>query len=66
MRAEQMEMELDAYERTGRTQQLTMFTNLFRGFIADHGSDWTQNEYNDDIMWIVIDSAWRIPPDWRT
>jgi len=54
MRAEQMEMELDAYERTGNKQQLAMFANLFRGFIADHGADWTTNEYNDDMMWIVI------------
>jgi predicted alpha-1,6-mannanase (GH76 family) len=54
MRAEEMEMELDAYERTTNALQLTMFTNLFQGFIADHGADWTANEYNDDIMWMVI------------
>ena len=54
MRAEQMEMVLDAYERTNSAQQLAMFTNLFRGFLADHGADWTHNEYNDDIMWMVI------------
>jgi predicted alpha-1,6-mannanase (GH76 family) len=57
MRAEQMEMELDAYERTGNKQQLAMFASLFRGFVADHGADWTSNEYNDDIMWIVIACA---------
>ncbi|MGA2542493.1 MAG: glycoside hydrolase family 76 protein [Verrucomicrobiota bacterium] len=57
MRAEEMEMELDAYERTTNAQQLTMFTNLFQGFIADHGADWTTNQYNDDIMWIVIACA---------
>jgi len=57
MRAEQMEMELDAYERTANPRQLAIFTELFRGFIADHGPDWTTNEYNDDIMWIVIACA---------
>jgi predicted alpha-1,6-mannanase (GH76 family) len=54
MRAEQMEMVLDAYERTTNAQQLVMFTNLFRGFLADHGTNWAHNEFNDDIMWMVI------------
>ena len=54
MRAEQMEMVLDAYERTTHAEQLVMFTNLFRGFLADHGTNWARNEYNDDIMWMVI------------
>lgn len=54
MRAEQMEMVLDAYERTTRARPLVMFTNLFRGFLADHGANWAHNEYNDDILWMVI------------
>lgn len=54
MRAEQMEMVLDAYERNHNSQPLVMFTNLFRGFLADHGTNWSRNEYNDDIMWMVI------------
>ena len=56
-RAEQMEMVLDAYERTKNPQQLVMFTNLFHGFIADHGKSWARNQYNDDIMWMVIACA---------
>ena len=52
--AEQMEMVLDAYERTANSQQLVMFTNLFRGFLAEHGATWRKNPYNDDIMWMVI------------
>src|ERR1035437_5610071 len=54
MRAEQMEMVLDVYERTANAEQLVMFTNLFRGFLADHGTNWEWNDYNDDIMWMVI------------
>lgn len=54
MRAEQMEMVLDAYERSTNAQQLVMFTNLFRGFLADHGRSWARNPFNDDIMWMVI------------
>jgi len=57
MRAEQLEMTLDAYERTANARQLVMFTNLFRGFLADHGANWARNEYNDDIMWMVIACA---------
>ena len=57
MRAEQMEMVLDAYERTYNAQHLAMFTKLFRGFVADHGVNWAQNKYNDDIMWMVIACA---------
>ena len=56
-RAEQLEMVLDAYERTTNAQQLVMFTNLFHGFLADHGTNWSRNEYNDDIMWMVIASS---------
>lgn len=57
MRAEQLEMILDAYERTKNPRMLSLFTNLFRGFIADHGRTWERNEYNDDIMWMVIASV---------
>jgi predicted alpha-1,6-mannanase (GH76 family) len=57
MWAEQMEMELDAYERTGNARQLAMFTNLFQGFIATHRTDWTTNPFSDDIMWMVIACA---------
>lgn len=54
MRAEQMEMVLDACERTKKPEQLEMFANLFRGFVADHGANWSHNPFNDDIMWMVI------------
>jgi predicted alpha-1,6-mannanase (GH76 family) len=57
MAAEMMEMQLDAYERTHNAGQLAVFTNLFQGFIANHGPNWSKNEYNDDIMWMVIASA---------
>jgi len=57
MRAEQMEMVLDAYERTTNALYLSMFTNLYQGFVADHGVTWEHNEFNDDIMWMVIACA---------
>ena len=53
--AEQMEMVLDAAGRTAaNTGTLVMFTNLFRGFLANHGTNWEGNDCNDDIMWMVI------------
>jgi predicted alpha-1,6-mannanase (GH76 family) len=54
MRAEQMEMVLDAFERTKKPEQLAMFTRLFHGFIADHGATWERNDFNDDLIWMVI------------
>lgn len=56
-RAEQMEMLLDVYERSSNATCLTMFSNVFNGFIADHGRNWGGNEFNDDIMWMVIACA---------
>jgi len=52
--SEQLEMVLDAYKRTTNGEQLVMLTNLFRGFLAEHGGTWEKNPYNDDIMWTVI------------
>ena len=52
--AEQLEMVLDVYERTKNPQHIAMFTKLFHGFLADHGRTWERNEFNDDIMWMVI------------
>jgi predicted alpha-1,6-mannanase (GH76 family) len=57
MQAEQLEMVLDAYERTKKPQHLEMFTKLFHGFLADHGKTWERNPFNDDIMWMVIAST---------
>ena len=56
-RAEQMEMLLDVYEQTKNSNCVAMFNSLFKGFIADHGKSWDHNEYNDDIMWMVIACA---------
>lgn len=56
-RAEQLEMILDVYERTTNAACLQIFTNVFRGFVSDHGLRWGRNEFNDDIMWMVIACA---------
>ena len=56
-RAEQLEMVLDHYQRTTNAASLAIFSNVFNGFVADHGTNWNQNEFNDDIMWMVIACA---------
>jgi predicted alpha-1,6-mannanase (GH76 family) len=56
-RAEQLEMVLDVYEQTTNPACLAIFTNIFNGFIAEHGTNWQHNEFNDDIMWMVIACA---------
>ena len=54
MAAEQMEMVLDAYEHSGKSRPMVMFTNLFHGFLAEHGTNWSRNDFNDDILWMVM------------
>ncbi|MES2922131.1 MAG: glycoside hydrolase family 76 protein [Verrucomicrobiota bacterium] len=53
-RAEMLEMVLDVHARTRNLKHLEMFAELFRGFIADHGRTWERNDFNDDLMWMVI------------
>ena len=56
-RAEQLEMVLDIHARTRDPKYLDMFGSLFRGFLADYGRTWERNDFNDDIMWMVIACA---------
>ncbi|MBK1884200.1 hypothetical protein JIN85_17405 [Luteolibacter pohnpeiensis] len=52
--ANMMEMVSDAYDRTGSTAQKNLLSGLCAGFNSYHGTDWSWNEYNDDIMWACI------------
>jgi predicted alpha-1,6-mannanase (GH76 family) len=52
--AEEIEMVLDSYARTGSTGTRDMVTALCNGFLAQNGSSWTWNTFNDDIAWAVI------------
>lgn len=54
MQAEMLEMVLDVYARTKSQKQLEMFDELFHGFIDKNGRTWEKNDFNDDIMWMVI------------
>jgi len=52
--AEEIEMAIDNYDRTESATTRTMLSALCTGFINRNGTDWTWNEYNDDIAWAVI------------
>ena len=52
--AEEIEMAEDTYNRTLATGHKDMVSALCNGFIANNGTLWTGNAYNDDITWAVI------------
>jgi len=52
--AEMMEIVVDAYEITHNVKYKTMFDQMYNNFLTNHETDWMNNEYNDDITWIVI------------
>jgi hypothetical protein len=55
--AELIEMAIDAYDRKPSAAYETLMTELVYGFVDVQGTDWTYNEFNDDIAWMVIASA---------
>lgn len=52
--AEMFEVILDAFETTGDKKYQTYFRELYNNFLIRNNSDWTYNEYNDDITWMVL------------
>ena len=50
---EQVEGIEDANDRTGGAYKVQV-TALLNGFIKAHGSNWSNNPYNDDIAWAII------------
>lgn len=55
--AEIFEIVIDAYECTGDADYLALIDEMYRGFLAKHGEDWSYNDFNDDIMWMTIGCA---------
>ncbi|MDR9852356.1 carbohydrate-binding protein [Paenibacillus sp. VCA1] len=59
--AELWEMVMDAYQHTSdpdlKKQLRAQIDDIFDGTVAKYGSDWTNNPFNDDIMWWVMGSA---------
>lgn len=53
-RAEIMEIAVDAWEKTSSPQYRDLMEQMYLGFVKDFGEDWSDNEYNDDIIWMTI------------
>jgi hypothetical protein len=52
--AEEIEMVIDAWERSHNPAFSNQVAELIEGFDRIHGGNWTKNEFNDDVMWICI------------
>ncbi|NBD23714.1 carbohydrate-binding protein [Paenibacillus glycinis] len=59
--AELWELVMDAYEHTSdaglKAQLRAQIDDIFDGTVAKYGEDWTDNHFNDDIMWWAMASA---------
>lgn len=52
--AEEIEMVIDACERSHNPSYSNEVVQLVDGFDKIHGTNWTKNEFNDDVIWICI------------
>ncbi|GHU73415.1 hypothetical protein FACS189413_17780 [Bacteroidia bacterium] len=52
--AEMFEVILDAYETGNDPVYKEIFGKLYTNFLVRNGSTWTNNDFNDDIAWMVI------------
>ncbi len=52
--AEMFETLLDCFATTGDLKYKTYFHELYTNFLSRNGTDWTNNEFNDDITWMVL------------
>ena len=52
--AEEIEMAEDAFDRTQSSAAANMISNLCNDFLWQYSSNWTSDNYNDDITWAVL------------
>ncbi|MFD2124587.1 carbohydrate-binding protein [Paenibacillus xanthanilyticus] len=59
--AELWELVMDAYQHTTdpalKAQLRAQIDDVYAGTVAKYGEDWTNNPFNDDIMWWAMGSA---------
>lgn len=55
--AEMFETILDAFATTGDLRYKEMFNELYVNFLQRNGTDWSNNDFNDDITWMVLACA---------
>ena len=56
-RAEIMEVVMDAWDKTQDPYYQELMGKMYRGFVKEFGEDWSNNPFNDDIMWMTIACA---------
>jgi len=44
----------DAYAKNNSADRKKLVSNLLNTFIADNGSDWSWDSWNDDVAWAII------------
>ena len=52
--AEEIEMLLDAWDRTQSADVKQQIEESIAGFVDKFGPNWMSNKYNDDLLWMVI------------
>nr|WP_321412119.1 glycoside hydrolase family 76 protein [uncultured Carboxylicivirga sp.] len=52
--AEMLEIVDDAFEVTGNFDYILLFKDMYNEFVTREGTDWSWNEYNDDITWMCL------------
>jgi hypothetical protein len=52
--AEMIETLEDAYDRTGSATYKSQISALLNGFSSDNGTNWSGNNFNDDITWACL------------
>lgn len=54
MSAHAWETVMEAWKRTGKDGYRKQITDMYDGFVKYFGTDWSQNDYNDDILWWTL------------
>lgn len=52
--AEMIETFEDAYNRSPNSQWQGNISSLLNGFSSDNGTNWSSNNYNDDVTWACL------------
>jgi predicted alpha-1,6-mannanase (GH76 family) len=52
--AEEIELAIDAYNQNPTAANATIINQLCSGFVAEYGSNWSSDSYDDDLMWATI------------
>ena len=52
--AEEIETFIDLYETNPRPADQALVGRLLEGFVVKQGTNWSENIYNDDLMWAAI------------